>query len=859
MELFASTLIFDSNSLFYLTYLASNKLSADVNTAIALVDDILQAIIEIGYQPTKITQTSLLSDAAAHLTTMDTILSQTGSVTQKTQNNVPTPSVVTTPYDQYATAVDAFRDIALKPNIKKGTQIVRSAQEARNSATTSLATLKDLYPDILSRVAPAADNSASLTNVVAVYHSLQLQSFALQRSLRQARGDLLSLQKELEDPTTTDVQKTALTRDAYLRITAGKSVITGLKDASNPTEARMQSGPSITGNVSINPASTFTVASVTTSPGPWSLQTGVTDTLIIAEDSNTPTTYTIPVPVNPSVVSSVSASTFDIIDITTAILTSAVEPFTIPTITNSTFYVTVDGILFSGPLTTGVDSADQIVSDLSLLVDANANLLTTKLNISNIGNAVVLECLEAGQHNIHISDSDQVSHAWLAALGFSITSVTGRAANNLLYIDGNLLTLPTGIYTPTDMVNEINSLATTYSLPYHASLSGTFIEITKTGVGALTITMQLPAPVPSPTDLTRYTVAATYDTLGFYVGQTDSSNEVTATDLAIVINTVGKVLATVVRTHVGGATVEQVRIDSKLQSLGTLLTIGAGTANTLLGLTAGIYPGTTTGFTATASFEDADVEAGDQLTAGDVHTIASVSGNTLESSPPFPTNTVVSFFEIESADFLSYNSCFALTDSVWSDWYTNNLNSPAHTKYSKDTSELDRLMNSVIGNITPTQADRNAATVGAQAIHDILTNQPSGGQAGLYEVLASFTTRRSARIDAAINMLQERGFDQAYTTLLRGDLASFFGYDKDDAASASSMLKTMRSLVQNDLPVTNKSDSIDDTALDSSVQTSDANYDRSDVDKDENLNLLGSVPDLDTDTIVPADYTKQVF
>ena len=69
----------------------------------------------------------------------------------------------------------------------------------------------------------------------------------------------------------------------------------------------------------------------------------------------------------------------------------------------------------------------------------------------------------------------------------------------------------------------------------------------------------------------------------------------------------------------------------------------------------------------------------------------------------------------------------------------------------------------------------------------------------------------------------------------------------------------MRSLAQNDLPITNKSTTADDTSLDSSVQTSDANFDRSDVDKDENLKLLGSVPDLDTDATVPADYYKQAF
>ena len=90
-----------------------------------------------------------------------------------------------------------------------------------------------------------------------------------------------------------------------------------------------------------------------------------------------------------------------------------------------------------------------------------------------------------------------------------------------------------------------------------------------------------------------------------------------------------------------------------------------------------------------------------------------------------------------------------------------------------------------------------------------------------------------------------------------GDLVSFFGYDKDDAASGAYMLKTMRSLAQNDLAVSKSNNTMDDTSLQSSSTTTNANYDYSDGDKDENIKLIGNAPVPDaSDPSVPANYTK---
>ena len=855
MELFSSTLILDPNSLFYLIYLASNRLCADVSYSVSLVDDVLQAIYEIQHPPTKITQTSLLSDAAAHLSTMDTILAQSGTVTQ---NTVGKTGVVATPYDRYVQAVDTFRDVSLAPNIKVKGAIVRSAQEARTSAISSLNSLRTLYPDLLARADILVNPNMGM---VAQFNALKLQTFALQRSLRQARGDLLTLQKALEDPTTSDVQKTALTRDAYLRITAGKSVITGLKDANNPMTPRMQTTTAngITGSVSKNSSSVLVVASVATGNiAPWPIQAGVSDTLVIAEDGHTPTSYTITVHDAPSVTSfNDTGGTFVIQGYSAATITTGnAEPFVLPVISKK-MYVTVDGKLFQGTVTEGTRTANQIIADLNALAAPDLSTLNAVITISKVAGKVVLTHSQTGLHSINITDSDQPGHGYLTALGLSTPSAssTGKVANNKLCIDGHLITLTVGTRTPTQIAADVNVLS-----PYHATAVGNLIKIENTSVGAASITMTVPTAVPAD----KETVLAAYSTIGFFEGQTDSSTSVSAAELAKSINDVGKVLATVVRVHDNGVTKETVRIDSILNDLPTKLVIGAGTANTLLGLTPGAHAGTVTGFSATASFEDADVVAGDTLrvngnTTGSV--VAAVSKNLLEVSPPLATDLVVSSFIVESEDYLAYKD---FTDDTrvesMPSWKTHDLGK--HPEYASNTLELDRLMNPVLGNTTPTAAEIAAATTGAQDLRNILQHafvDVPGRYYGLQEVLTLFVVRPSARIDAAINMLHERGFDRAYATLMNGDLADFFGYDKDAAASASYMLQTMRSLVQNDLTVTNKSTTADDTTLISSVQTSDANYDRSDVDKDENINLLGSVPDLDSDATVPADYYKQVF
>ena len=89
--------------------------------------------------------------------------------------------------------------------------------------------------------------------------------------------------------------------------------------------------------------------------------------------------------------------------------------------------------------------------------------------------------------------------------------------------------------------------------------------------------------------------------------------------------------------------------------------------------------------------------------------------------------------------------------------------------------------------------------------------------------------------------------DRAYDTLLDGDIAGFFGMDKDDASLSTYMLKSMRAVVVADLPISKIDDDGGDIVhdADDEIVESDADYDYSDADLDDVDLELGESPDSD--------------
>ena len=919
LQLFSSTLILDPNSIYYLIFLASNKLNAEVLQAIDLVQDIDLAIQEMSNRSTPITNTEQLGNAATALLMTNTILNQNSAVSAK-------------PLGQYNKAVGNFVTASLAPNVRQNGAIVRSPQAAQAAARTDLAELAPMYIDIL-------DWAARLMTILPLagggqFKSLNLQAIALQESLIQARSDLISLQKSFEDPTTTQNQKIALTKDAYLRITAGQAVVNNLSVVEDPLAPRMQGANGYL--VPPGPSGKLGPATVMCSKSaPWAMPEG-SNQLVIAEDGNAPTTYTITIPTQPSVESMGTATSYDLHGWSTAsVVGTGSAPFVIQDIPDGLFEVYVDGVLYSGHIDVSLSGYDMptMVGILQGLLNAHGDTLSSVVNVGDDGGTghVCFTHQTAGSHTIMVGEFDPVNKPYTTPLGFTGNpSATGVDANNEIEIDGNLSPALTSV-SPSDIADQLNVWFAASFPQYSAGNTPTTISIVNTASGAQSISM-------TAKSADRDIVLRAFAALGFFEGQEDESRDVTAADVVDTINIIGKLKATaVVQTfahdvsgivtgpqtfqvttgvipspadHAGDMlyilngnnagyyrivsittsgpydliTVEStatfltpyapgtswsivrevIELKSKSTGLNTAIDIRDASANSTLGYTVGVTGGTTTGFQVKKSgawqdFSLADVEIGDQIRFWSSFppppgkpqytcTVASFTPDPTNGTPTQlemsaeevgqelpPASTSPQNFTIVSADYLAYKQ-FVEDMNAWQE-------ATAESKYSKNIQELERVMNPLLVNTNPSAGQINDAWYSGTWP---LATDPSPNKPRLLpqlrDALTKFVTRTSPRIDAAIKMLQERGFDRAYNTLMDGDLVSFFGYDKDEAASGAYMLKTMRSLAQNDLVVSKSNNTMDDTSLLSSATGTNANYDYSDGDKDENIKLIGSAP-----------------
>lgn len=902
LQLVSSTLIFDPNSIFYLIFLVSNKLNSLVETTLADVDDLTQAVKEMGHKTTKVTKTSLLGDAAAALFSVDQILNEQNVISQ-------------TPFTRYQRAVDAFTAASLAPNIRQvidlQVQVARPPQEARADSLTLLTSLSTNYATILSSL-------EQLEAMLDEFRSLDLSVLTIQDSVRKVRTDLRALQDAFEDPSASDDDKISYTRDAYLRLTAGKAVLTNLSTIRDPEEPRLRSSDSVSGKASV-PLSggRLTPATIRMSKSaPWIIKTGVNDQFSIREDSAVaPTTYTI-TPSPYPVVQNYRSGPFALRAASYASLISAnAQNYVIPAAPDNEFSVTVDGAIFVGPVTSGSRTGAQVVADILAMVDADTGLisLSTVINATySLG--VVLTHLLPGDHTIIINNPPGTTLPAVtvnSVLGFTAGTIgRGNEANNVVEIDGHspVITLTTGAsVSRAQVVSDILTwVAANVPGQYTATDTGSAIEIRKTIPGSQTVTMTADY-APEHANVVR-----AYQELGFYVGQSDSSEAVSAVEIASMVNGVGLINAAAKSetfesgtdgTTTGPTTIEfpagsipasrvgmqlyiqsginagphritsivigftdvivvstdtpfiytgidqhwvivdeYVQLTSKASDLSTKLLVSAGTADTELGLATGAVYGTTTGFTTNtlSSFTRADVVVGDvlRIPSEPDREISLVTSDTqVEVTPPLPTNATGLSFQVLSTAALAYEQLIvdlAAWDSL--------IRSSA---FATDLRELQRVMNPLLNNTRPTDGQINKA-VDLLTFENLISPEESGLKPlleQLRDALVAFEVNRVSRIDAALNMLQERGMDRAYDHLMDGKLAAVFSFDKDDAASSAYMLKTSRAVAQEDVPVSKSDEAVGDTVAGNEIVGTDADFDVSDMDPDENLSLLGEIAD----------------
>ena len=903
LQLLSSTFLFDPTAFFYLIYLATNKLNKSVQNTIDNLDDLLEAVDETFYRTKAVEHSSLLGDASNALADVDSILTANGSVSSQA-------------FLRYSNAVSKFTEKDLAPNVKHSSQIVRPAPLAKSDAADILLSLETDYSQLLTDL-------AQVEGMLAEFLALDLGPTVLQTSVRKARDDLETLSSYFNSDSYTKDDKIAATRDAYLTLTAGKSVMGSMTNFVDPRDPLMQSDSTVKGYSAVAQGNGKTTPAfiLSSKSGPWNITTGSNDELNIKEDlAGAATTYTLTPPSYPSVTNYkglLSGGSFDIHPVTNAfVLGNAAASYTI-TAPNVVFTVYVDGTEYTGSLTAGVYTGAAMATEIG-----------TKLGLSGIATV----SYTTGIKIVHVSSGTgrsmsvgEPTNSANTSLGFPSGTVwygVGLADNNQLQIDdGNILTLTTDPTTTiSDLISQINAYDHgTYPVgTYEGSqesevVDGTtwyYLKITKKIAGAGTITLNAPTSSPPITEF--------YKTVGFYAGQSDSSKAMSAAEVAEDINAAGLVSASVVKTsfeagndgtitstttltipsgidtsvsHVddqlllrtgtsagyhrivsvtpgspilvtissdtpfvyGGSPLpyqswlvvrEQVKIASKLTGdLQTKLDIQSGSANSTLGLTVEIIYGTTTGFVVKDSatgksknLSQSKVHAKDilDLIVGTItteYTIQELStaGDQVELTTAIGTNISALAFKVYSAAAKAYSTL----ESDLSSWDTGSL---GKSRYKTDVKELIHLMNILLTPTRPTQGQKNDvvnALTGTYGLKTILES--------LSTILVAFVVSSVSRVDAALKMLTERSLDRAYDLLLSGYVKTVFGMSKDDATRSSYMLKTARSIVQSDLAYPTSDEYADDSRHTASYEGTDADYDTSDKDTDENVSILGEV------------------
>jgi hypothetical protein len=190
-------------------------------------------------------------------------------------------------------------------------------------------------------------------------------------------------------------------------------------------------------------------------------------------------------------------------------------------------------------------------------------------------------------------------------------------------------------------------------------------------------------------------------------------------------------------------------------------------------------------------------------------------------------------YKIQSEGAVEYE---AFEDDL-ADWNTDVLQP---TKFDEDILELERVLNPLLVSKNPSAALVGTARNTASSLETVYTE--------LSDILAEFEVTAVGRIDALLNMLQERGLDRAHDLLLLGEIEEFFDADKDVASYGGNLLEKMRSIAQNDVPI-GRSDDEDhlDTRLTGSEEDVDANLDFSDQDDESGVTEIDDVPDLEDD------------
>jgi hypothetical protein len=417
-EFVASTLVFDPSAIFYLLSLAANRVNQDVLQALEYLEDVIVAIEEVGGDTTTVSQTSLLEDAAAALIEVERTIEVNNAITAR-------------PFARYQQALDTFTDKSLTPNVRRlaGTfpntyEVVRPPQKAQASIKTNIAELRDLHEAII-------EEATQLTLSLSEFLAANLPLAAIQNTVPKVRKDLRDLKSQFDAASRDGAIE--ITRDAFLSIQAGRSVVTNLTSISDPREERMKSTATSSDRAqAVYPCLTATPAEVTSEKGGPYLITSTTNKIFVNVDGAGVQTATLEVPDRASL-SGDKDESYDIYAASTKakITSGSAGPYTVPAAPNNVFDVFVDGIGYRATLTTGSRTAAQLVAEINpaTRIDGGAGTFGAVATALDTAGTLELEHDTAGDNTISLGSEPALN----PALGFTDgESDTGVQQNNEL-------------------------------------------------------------------------------------------------------------------------------------------------------------------------------------------------------------------------------------------------------------------------------------------------------------------------------------------------------------------------------------------------------------------------------------------
>jgi len=789
VQLISSTLIFDPNAIFYLIYLVTNRLNKDVEQAVEYVEDVEQAIREMGRRTTEVTRTTLLGDAAAALLDVDRILTDKEVISAQS-------------FNRYVSSLERFTEASLAPNIRSGGEIIRPPQKARAASISTLSLLDALWSDILGRV-------DQLDEILDEFNGLDLAVKTAQSSVRKVRSDIRDLQDTFEDTETTKDGKIAETRDAYLRLAAGKAVLTNLITIT--TDPRLVSSGTLRGKSALpagNLGELLPAEILCTRSAPWDIEDGVSDVLEIKEDAAAGfTTYTLTPPSRPSVTSAVEQN-YDI--------TSGQDD-----------RLEIDGLSPTIQLTAGVGrTAAQIASDINSWATANSYPYLASAVTVGADTFVKITKTKDGAQKIRLT-ADDATHRLKIIEAYKIIGLFEGLEDEAAGLTA---------YEAAEIINAQGKVL--------AEVVRTEFESGEDGEIAGTTQFELPLNTLDSTSHTNdQLVIRTGDSVGYHriVSVTRTTKDIVTVESDNPFRGNETDVSYLVLR-------ELLKITSESTTLATRLEMGSGTANSKMGFTGGdVVRGTTTGFRVENSsgvvtnFTRKDVIEGDEVTLqSTTHEVLQVSddGDQLELSPPIDTGYPIS---PDTGTFIIYSAAAVAHETFMSVLSTWNSALEA-SDFEDGITELTRMMNPLITNRRPSAAQVGDAQAAAASLKSLLNS--------LSTVLVGFVVAPIGRMDAALKMLRERDMERGYDVLLDGEIAEFFGLDKDSMSVSGHALKMMREVAREDLPQSKLDDDAGDIIVDpNEIIGTDADYDYSDMDEDEDLEVLGESLDLDEDII----------